>query len=104
LTEVHRTPRPLTRSASAWGWIALGLTILSAIGYALQTILDYVQVPDDLTRLVFFGLFEWDGVLALLAGIMAVWTGRKRSDWTFRFGLIAIAYVVLAQTIQSLWD
>lgn len=104
MTEVHRTSRPFASSSSAWGWIALGLTLLSAVGYALQTILDYVHVPDDLTRLVFFGFFEWDGVLALLAGIIAVWTGRNRNDWTLRFGLVAIFYVALAQTIQSLWD
>jgi len=104
LTEAHQIPRPLTGAATIWGWIALGATILSAVGYALQTILDYVPVPADIERLVFFGLFEWDGVLALLAGIIAVWTGRSRNDWTFRFGIAAISYVLLAQTIQSLWD
>ena len=104
MAEAQPTPTPLSGSASAWGWVALGLTILSAIGYALQTILDYVHVPDDLTRLVFFGFFEWDGVLALLAGVVAVWTGRNKDDWTLRFGLVAIFYVALAQTIQSLWD
>jgi hypothetical protein len=102
--ELHQTRRPLAGSASAWGWIALGLTILSAVGYALQTLFDHVSVPDDVARLVFFGFFEWDGVLALVAGIIAVWTGRKRNDWTLRLGLVAIVYVALAQTIQSLWD
>ena len=104
MTETHHTHRPLTDEASAWGWIALGFTILSAVGYALQTLFDYVSVPDDAVRLVFYGLFEWDVLLALLTGIVAVWTGRNRHDWTLRFGLIAIAYVALAQTIQSLWD
>lgn len=102
--ELHQTGRPLAASATAWGWIALGLTILSAVGYALQTILDYVTVPDDVVRLVFYGFFEWDGLLALAAGIIAVWTGWKRDDWTLRLGLVAIGYVALAQTIQSLWD
>jgi hypothetical protein len=102
--ELHQTRRPLADSATAWGWIALGLTILSAAGYALQTILDYVSVPDDVVRLVFYGFFEWDGLLALGAGIIAVWTGWNRDDWTLRLGLVAIAYVALAQTIQSLWD
>ena len=102
--ELHQTRRPLAGSATAWGWIALGLTILSAVGYALQTILDYVSVPDDVVRLVFYGFFEWDGLLALAAGIIAVWTGWNRDDWTLRLGLVAIAYVALAQTIQSLWD
>ena len=104
MTEVHETHRPLTHAATAWGWIALGATILSAVGYALQTLFDHVSVPADLARLVFFGLFEWDGVLALFAGFIAVWTGRSRNDWTFRLGIIAIAYVVLVQTTQSLWD
>jgi hypothetical protein len=101
---VHETYRPPTGAASHWGWIALGATILSAVGYALQTLLDHVSVPADVASLVYFGLFEWDGVIAFLAGIIAVWTGRKRDDWTLRLGLIALAYVTLAQTIQSLWD
>ena len=104
MTELRQTPRPLTDAASAWGWIALGATILSSAGYALQTLFDHVSVPAHVARLVFFGLFEWDGVLALFAGIIAVWTGRNRNDWTLRLGIAAISYVVLAQTIQSLWD
>lgn len=104
MTEAHHTRRPLTGAATSWGWIAFGATILSAVGYALQTLFDHVSVPDDVVRLVFYGLFEWDGVLALAAGIIAVWTGWNRNDWTLRLGLVAIAYVVLAQTIQSLWD
>ena len=82
----------------------MSATILSAIGYALQTIFDHVSVPDDLVRLVFYGFFEWDGVLALVAGVIAVWTGWNRDDWTLRLGVVAIVYVALAQTIQSLWD
>jgi hypothetical protein len=104
LTEAHYTRRPLAGEASAWGWMALGLTILSAVGYALQTLFDHVAVPAHVAELVFFGLFEWDGVLALLAGIIAVWTGWNRNDWTFRLGIAAIAYVALAQAIQSVWD
>lgn len=104
MTEARQIPRPLTDAATAWGWIALGATILSAVGYALQTLFDHVSVPADIASLVFFGLFAWDGVLALLAGIIAVWTGRDRDDWTFRFGIAAILYVALAQTIQTLWD
>jgi hypothetical protein len=91
-------------ASAPWGSIAISLTVLSAAGYALQTILDYVPVPSDIAQLVFFGFFEWDGLLALLAGAMAIWAGRRRGDWTFRFGVIAIGYVLLAQTIQILWD
>jgi hypothetical protein len=90
--------------ASPWGWIAISSTALSSVGYGLQTLLDYVSVPADIAGLVFFGLFEWDGILALLAGIVAVSTGWKRHDWTVRLGIVAISYAVLAQTIQSLWD
>lgn len=104
MTEAHQTRRPLTDAASAWGWLAIAATILSSVGYALQTLLDHVAVPDDVARLVFYGLFEWDGVLALFAGIIAVWTGWGRNDWTVRLGIVAISYVAVAQTIQSLWD
>jgi hypothetical protein len=98
IENLHGAASPL------WGPIAVFLAVLSAVGYALQTLLDYVAVPSDITQLVFFGFFEWDGVLALLAGAMAVWTGRNRDDWTFRLGVIAIGYVFMAQTIQILWD
>ena len=91
-------------SAAPWGGIAISVTILSGVGYALQTVLDYVSVPSDVAQLVFFGFFEWDGILALLTGIIAVLVGRNRDDWTVRLGIIAIAYVALAQTIQTLWD
>jgi hypothetical protein len=102
--EAHQTRSSYTDGATTWGWIALGATILSAVGYALQTLFDHVSVPADVARLVFFGVFEWDGVLALLAGIIAVWRGWSRNDWTVRLGLVAISYVVLAQTAQTLWD
>jgi hypothetical protein len=104
LTETHPTLSSSTGRATAWGWIALGATLLSAVGYILQTLFDHVSVPAQVAELVFFGVFEWDGVLALLAGIIAVWTGWSRNDWTVWLGLVAISYVVLAQTAQSLWD
>jgi hypothetical protein len=90
--------------ATAWGWVALAAAILSLVGYSLQTVLDHVSVPADVAALVFFGFFEWDAVLALVTGIIAVWTGRNRHDWTVRLGIVAVSYVALAQTIQSLWD
>jgi hypothetical protein len=55
-----------------------------------------VLVPDHVAQLVFFGLFEWAGVLALLAGIAAVWTGRKGNDWSVWLGVAAISCVALA--------
>jgi hypothetical protein len=104
LTETHQTRSSFTGGATAGAWIAIGATILSAVGYALQTLFDHVSVPADVANLVFFGVFEWDGVLALLAGIIAVWTGWSRNDSTVWLGLVAISYAVLAQTAQSLWD
>jgi hypothetical protein len=103
LTEAHQTRRSPTGGAIAAGWIALGATILSAAGYALQT-LDHVSLPAHVAELVFFGVFEWNGALALLAGIIAVWTGWRRNTRAVWLGLVATSYVVLAQTAQSLWD
>ena len=77
---------------------------MSAIGYALQTALDYISEPATIGWLVFYVLFVGDGLAALATGIVAVVTGRKRGDRTLLFGLIAIGWVILAQTIQSLWD
>ena len=104
MTEAHQTRRSPAGGVTTWGWIALGATILSAVGYALQTLFDHVSVPAHVAELVFFGVFEWDGVLALIAGIIAVWTGWGRSHRTVLLGITAISYVALAQTVQSLWD
>ncbi len=90
--------------ASRWGWIAIGLTVLSVIGYALQTILDYVPEPAVVGQFVFYGLFAANGIVGLLTGVVAVATGWRRDDSTLRFGLVAIAWVVVVQTIQSMWD
>jgi hypothetical protein len=90
--------------ASAWGWIAVASTVVSAIGYATQTILDYVPDPSIVGAVVYFGLFAGFSVAALFSGVIAVVTGPKRADHTLRFGLLAVGYVALTQTIQSLWD
>jgi hypothetical protein len=93
-----------TGGATSWGWIPLGATLLTAVGYVLQTLFDHVSVPTQVAELVFFGVFESDGVLALLAGIIAVWTWWSTNDRTVWLGLVATSYVVRAQTAQSLWD
>jgi hypothetical protein len=90
--------------ASAWGWIALASTVVSAIGYATQTILDYVPDPSIVGAVVYFGLFVGFALAALFSGVIAVVTGWKRADHTLRLGALAVGYVALAQTIQSLWD
>lgn len=95
---------PFCSAASPWGWIALGAVVISAIGYATQTILDYVPDPAIVGALVFYGLFAGFALVTLFSGVIAVATGWKRTDHTLRFGLIGIGYVALAQTIQSLWD
>jgi hypothetical protein len=98
--------RPLTgrRSASLWGWIAAGTTILSVIGYAVQTVLDHVDEPPLVGEIEFYGLFVGFAIVALVAGTAAVMRGRRRDDLTMRLGFIAVGYVLLAQAIQSLWD
>jgi predicted Co/Zn/Cd cation transporter (cation efflux family) len=86
------------------GWIAIRATVVSALGYVVQTILDFVPRAGVFGAVVYFGVFAAGAILALLSGAAAVVIGRKRRDSNFRFGVIAIAYVVLVQTIQSLWD
>jgi hypothetical protein len=90
--------------ASPWGRAALGATVVSAVGYAVQNALDYVSLPDIVGQLAFFGLFAGSAIAALVTGVVAVVTGRHRRDHTVRLGLIAIAYVPLAQAVLSLRD
>jgi len=92
--------------ASAWGWAAVVATVVSAFGYALQTILDYVPAPPKFEFAEFWGLFAGDAVIAFLAGIVAVITGwrSRRHDATIAFGLIGIGWLLLAQAIQIVWD
>ena len=101
---VAARPVPGGRTASCWGWIAASATTLSGIGYAVQTLFDHVDVQWILGEIEFYGLFVVSAVVALIAGVFAVGTGRKRGDLTMRLGFIAVAYVVLAQLTQSLWD
>jgi hypothetical protein len=101
---IGRASREPPIAASLWGWLAFGLTALSMVGYLLQIALDHVPGQPIVDDLVFFGLFEWDGLLGLAVGLVAVITGRRRKDATVKLGFVAIAWVVVAQTIQSLWD
>ena len=101
---VAARPVPDRRGASGWGWVAAGATILSTIGYVVQTVLDHVPAPALVAELEFYGLFVGFAFVALVAGTVSVITGRRREDLTMRVGFIALAYVLLAQLIQSLWD
>jgi len=96
-------PRGLRR-ASPWGWVALLAAFVSALGYIVQTIFDHVTVTPLVARDEYYGAFIGVGSLALLAGGVASLVGRHRSDLTMSFGFIAIAYVLIAQLTQSLWD
>jgi hypothetical protein len=102
LTEAHQTCSSPTGGAAAGGWIALGATTIFSVGHALQTLFDHMSVPAPVAEVV--GVFERDSVLALLAGIIAVWTGWSRNDRTVWLGLVAVSYVVVAQRAQSLRD
>jgi hypothetical protein len=90
--------------ASPWGLIAFGAAVVSELGYVIQTILDWVPAPVVVGEIEFYGLFSGLAVVALIAGIVAVITGWRSGDQTRLLGLVAIGYVVLVQTLQSLWD
>ncbi len=93
------------QAASPWARIAIGATIVSAIGYAVQTILDYVSEPAIVGELEFYGVFVGFALVALVTGAVALFTGWRRDDQTSKLlGLISVGYVLLAQVIQSLWD
>jgi hypothetical protein len=70
----------------------------------VQTIFDHVTVPPLVARDEFYVAFIGVGSFALVAGGIASLVGRNRSDLTMSFGFIAIAYVLIAQLTQSLWD
>jgi len=97
-------PRRGRREAFAWGWIAAASAVVSAIGYVVQTILDHVYAPPLVGQLEFYGVFIGAGGLALVTGAVASLTGFRRSDLTMSLGLLAVAYVLMAQLTQSLWD
>lgn len=93
------------RIASPWARIAAAATIVSAVGYAVQTILDYVPAPAIVGELEFYGVFVGFALLALVTGAVALLTGWRRGDRTaVLVGALAVGYVLLAQVIQSLWD
>jgi hypothetical protein len=92
--------------ASRWGWAAVVATGLSALGLALQTILDYVPAPPDLGFAAFWGVFAGDAVIAFLTGVVAIGVGwrTRRRDATVAFGLIGVGWLLLAQALLIAWD
>jgi hypothetical protein len=104
LAVAHASDRRV--HASVWGWAAVVAAVASAVGYGLQTILDYVPAPPTFEFAVFWGVFAGDAVVAFLAGIVALvvgWRSRRR-DLTLAFGLIGVGWLLLAQAIQVVWD
>jgi hypothetical protein len=79
--------------ASVWGWIVFGAADVSAVGYAVQTTLDYVPAPALVGQIEFYGVFAGFGIAALIAGMVALVTGWRSGDQTRRLGLVAIGYV-----------
>lgn len=92
--------------ASRWGWVAVVAAGISVLGFALQTILDYVPAPSDFKFAEFWGLFAGDAVLGFLTGLVAIIVGWKtrRRDATIAFGLIGVGWLLLAQAILLAWD
>src|SRR4029079_17628950 len=56
------------RGASAWAWVALAATLVSALGYVVQTIFDHVPVWPVLARDEFSGGGSWVGGACTLSG------------------------------------
>jgi len=92
--------------ASRWGWVAVIAACISMLGFALQTILDYVAAPHDLEFAEFWGLFAGDAVIGFLAGLVAIMLGWRvrRRDATIAFGLFGVGWLLLAQAILLVWD
>jgi len=92
------------RGASLWAWLAALGTVVSGLGYIVQTILDHVYAPPLVGQLEFYGVFIGAGCFALVTGAIASFVGRHRDDLTLSLGFVAIAYALFAQLTQSLWD
>jgi hypothetical protein len=95
-------------TTSRWGIVALVATVVSALGFFVQSIPDIIgQRPASaaiIGAIAWWGVFVPAGLLALIAGIGAVVTGLKRRDRTLWLGIISLAYLVGVQTLLSLWD
>jgi hypothetical protein len=93
-------------NASAWGWAAVVAAAVSVFGFGLQTLLDVVPAPSDFKFAEFWGLFAGDAVLGFAAGLVAIllaWRTHRR-DATITFGVIGVAWLLLAQAILLVWN
>lgn len=91
---------------TSWGRAAAVAAAVSIVGYALQTILDFVPAPHAFKFAEFWGLFAGSAVVGFLAGAVALFQERKAGRWnaTLVCGLAGVGWLVLAQTIQLLWN
>jgi hypothetical protein len=90
---------------SGWATAALTAVAVSTVGYIVQLLLDFTsKVPAIAGAVFFFAVFGGGAIAALLLGIGAVVIGRGRRGPTTTAGLVAVGYVILMQTIQSVWD
>ena len=92
--------------ASRWAWAAVVASVVSALGYALQTILDYVAAPATFKFGVFWGPFAGAAVLSFLTGVVAIVKGWRwgRRNPTLALGLVGVGWLLLAQGIQLVWN
>jgi hypothetical protein len=101
--DVSQGRRKVQRSI--WATAALTAVAVSAFGYILQLLLDFTsKVPAVVGAVFFFAVFGGGAIAALLLGIAALVVGRGRRAATTTAGLVAVGYVILMQTIQSVWD
>ncbi len=91
---------------TSWARAATVAAAVSVVGYALQTILDWVPAPHAFKFAEFWGLFGGSAVVGCLAGVVAVLQGRKLGGWnaTLVCGLAGIGWLALAQGIQLVWN
>lgn len=101
-------PQEERLTASTWGIVALVATVVSALGFFVQSIPDIVGQRPGYAGVVgaiaWWGVFVPAGLVAFIAGIGALVTGLKRRDRSRWLGAIALAYLIGVQTLLSLWD
>jgi hypothetical protein len=101
---------PFVRSRSSdltpWGRAAALAVAVSLLGYAIQFLFDHVAAPGWFKAVEFWGLFYATAVIAFLVGSIAAVQGWRlgRRNSTLVWGLVAVAWLVVVQTIQFALD
>jgi hypothetical protein len=101
------------RNRSALGTVAVALTALSALAFALLilgSVLDWKGFSSGQSDVSTFADVTWSvfalgGILAVVAGLLA-WLHGHRSGWDgdIRAGQIAVGWVALAIAISAIWS